>query len=322
MKMCLPILLCACFFSPSTIRSAQLPSRVERCLGYPTLAHELETDFRKPGESAAEQATGGNLSRAFVDRVRFSEETPVPPRLRELIVREAKRHRFYADEDRRWFTEFAENFVRQTLQDAGYFKAEVRIEPTFLRKAQLGEHYALSIWTDAGPRHRLVDIRLAGNKAISSEELRKLFPIRDGGVFRTSAIRSGLDAVNKRYGTIGYIDESAEPAVDIIDDPTQVSLLIKVDEEKQYHIGTVAVFTRDPEVARRARAMLVTGAVFSTADIKAFFRKNRLLLPEDASTKRDVEIRRNMADATLSIRLDLWACSEDNADSGARRQSR
>jgi hypothetical protein len=282
----------------------------------------METDSQEPSGSTADKATGGKLSRAFVDRVRFSEETPVPPRLRELIVREAKRHKFYADKDQIWFNEFAENFVRGALQDAGYFKAEVRAEPTLLRKTQLGEHYALSIWTDAGRRHRLADIRFAGNKAISSEELRKLFPIRDGGVFRASEIRSGLDAVNKRYGTIGYIDESAEPAVDIFDDPTQVSLLIEVDEEKQYHIGAVAVFTRNPEVARRARAMFVTGAVFSTADIKAFFRKNRLLLPADASTKRDVEINRNMADATLSIRLDLWGCSEDSVDSGARRQSR
>jgi outer membrane protein assembly factor BamA len=51
--------------------------------------------------------------------------------------------------------------------------------------------------------------------AFPPEQLRKMVPLRDGGIFDVSKLREGFDALKKLYDSSGWMDFTPAPNFDI-----------------------------------------------------------------------------------------------------------
>ena len=72
-----------------------------------------------------------------------------------------------------------------------------------------------------------------------------LIPIREGELFSVEKIRKALDAMKELYGTHRFV---VSPTTNIVDDRPRISLVMKIDQQKQFHVGTIEVFSSNPAI--------------------------------------------------------------------------
>lgn len=109
------------------------------------------------------------------------------------------------------------------------------------------------------------------------------------------------------YGSKGYLDATIEPDTIVDDDQAVISLILNVDEQTQYRIGEVNVFTSNPRVETLLRKLLKPGEVFNPRVVDRFMIQHKSILPVGVS-KDDVRISRDVKNGKIDITLDFWAC--------------
>jgi outer membrane protein assembly factor BamA len=179
------------------------------------------------------------------------------------------------DED----SEEMEERVRASVQDRGYFKAEVK-------SLRFKPHDPLSVpkpvmlegEVSEGARYKLAEITFVENHAFSSKKLREQFPLKRGDLFERRKIASGIESLRKLYGARGFLDWIAVPETEFASNAT-ASLNISIQEGPQYHMGKLDIVA-DKEVAARLRAAwrLAEGDVYDNTYIDQFLEANRDLL--------------------------------------------
>lgn len=164
----------------------------------------------------------------------------------------------------------------------------------------------LAIQVSEGQQYRLAEIRFADAHAFPASELRKQFPIQDGDVFSTVAIRKGLENISRLYGSRGFINMAASTDIAPDKNPEQISVLINLDEGRQFRVGSVKVFGLDQGLwGPTLKTGLLPGKVFNSDLIQAVFNENKPVLPPDASQEHDVRITQDAKSATLAIVFDF-----------------
>jgi len=108
------------------------------------------------------------------------------------------------------------------------------------------------------------------------EELRKRFSLSDGDVLDTSKIQEGLDALIRFYQSRGYVDFAATPETITYDKSAMISLIIVLDEGKQFRVGKVLAYNLDPEKEAKLKSLIQPGNIYNSQPFGDFFRKNRL----------------------------------------------
>src|ERR1700730_2455377 len=114
------------------------------------------------------------------------------------------------DED----SEELEERIRASFQDRGYFASKVN-SLRFKPRDPLGVPKPVTLEAEIsdGPRYKLAEITFVDNHAISSENLRKQFPLKRGDLFERGKVASGLTSLRKGYCTHGFLDWTALPEV-------------------------------------------------------------------------------------------------------------
>ena len=135
--------------------------------------------------------------------------------------------------------------VRAGWQDRGYFKVLVTAETKALTSNPVSQRFAMSVHVDEGQRYNLKRIKFKNNKAINRDILRGLFPIADGEIFSREKVASGLENLRKAYEELGYINFTSVPDTQFDDENQLVSLVIDVDEGKQFYVRSVDVLGLD-----------------------------------------------------------------------------
>jgi len=136
--------------------------------------------------------------------------------------------------------------VRAGWQDRGYFKVLVTAETKALTSSPVSQRIAMSVHVDEGQRYNLKRIKFKNNKAINRVDiLRRLFPIADGEIFSREKVASGLENLRKAYDELGYINFTSVPDTQFDDENQLISLVIDVDEGKQFYIRSVDVLGLD-----------------------------------------------------------------------------
>lgn len=208
--------------------------------------------------------------------------------------------------------------VREAMREKGYFKAIVGDPKTAMRDtprswinpfSRAGKAVDITMPVEEGDRYRLKEITFSGGKHNFNEKLlRRLFPMKDGDIFSTAAVRKGLDALRKAYGQYGYINFSPVPDTEIDDEKKLVTLKIDLDEGKQYFVRRIEfqgnTTTRD-KVIRRELAIEEGGLYNTQAWETSLLRLNQLqyfemLKPEDAT-----DVKRNDQDGYVDLTLKL-----------------
>jgi outer membrane protein insertion porin family len=133
-----------------------------------------------------------------------------------------------------WLAYITERVRLQCFQDKGYFKALV--EPsTKQRPDKEGTHqFVVTFNVDTGSQYRVGQISFRNNLVISAEELRSMFKLTSGDIYRPAKIRQGLDLVHSAYAQRGYLDFTSIPNTTIDDSRQIISFVIECYEGKQF----------------------------------------------------------------------------------------
>jgi outer membrane protein assembly factor BamA len=244
-----------------------------------------------------------------VDSDDFVGGDSLPPAVRQQVFASVQRNQLPLgpfSED--WLRELEEARLQEDLQEAGYFRAVVRAEGQVRRSDAAGQHVAIVVHIDEGPRYHLASVQFRSTSdsppLFNPATLREQVPLSDGAFFDVSKIRSGLEALTSLHGARGYIDFTAVPETQIDEKSGAINLIILLNPEKAYRIGKVEVWSDDPTSEEFLHAQWKVGEIFNRTQVSAFLSKNKAVLPEDASD-RDLEIHRNVKEGTVDLRFDF-----------------
>ncbi len=211
--------------------------------------------------------------------------------------------------------------VRQAYQVKGYFKALVGDPQTKMRdtkggllnipliKHGPGKAVDITLPIEEGDRYRLGSITFTGNKAVTNTKaLRGLFPMQDGDIFNTESVHKGIENMRKAYGDLGYINFTPVPDTKIDEDKKLLSLVIDIDEGKQFYVRRMEfqgnTTTRDKVIRRELP--LEEGQVYNQRAWEfGILRLNQLGYFEQIKAEQDAEIKKNEKDGTIDITLKL-----------------
>ena len=288
----------------------QLPKRLEKCLPYPTLAQEIREKQR------AQQPVPTRV-KVHVIRVDFHSDDGIPSDAQQEISEELRSHVFEPEANSPYLKDLAnviaEVPVREAFRNRGYFKINAKAKMTELWTEGADIAAAVGINVTPGPQYRTGDIRIESADpdrplTISPETLRALIPLQKGELFNVERVRTGLENLGRVYGREGYIDMTPEPQTQVDDDRGTIDMVVKVDQQAQYRVGSIEFLGVDTVTREKLMESLPKpGEVFDTAKLNEFFKVNRAILPPDVS-RDDVRVRRDNKARTVAITFDLTTC--------------
>lgn len=207
--------------------------------------------------------------------------------------------------------------VRQAYRDRGYFRATTGEPLTHIRnegglslftfRPKKGKRIDIRIPVEEGGRYRLGTITFTGNKAVrNTRALRAQFDMKDGDWFDATKFGKGLQALQKAYGTLGYINFSPIPNPVVDDKKHIISFVINLDEGKQFYVSRIEfqgnTVTRD-FVIRRA-LLLEEGQVYNSHLWElSLLRLNQLQYFDPLKVDQDSETHQNAENGTVDLLL-------------------
>jgi hypothetical protein len=143
--------------------------------------------------------------------------------------------------------------------------------------------------------------------AFPTEELRKRVPLSDGELFSTRQIRDGLDALKQLYGSHGYINFVATPLTEVDDGNGMISLIMELDEGRQFRVRKIEVQGLDLQTEGRLKWQMKPGDIFNSYFVEAFFTDNKNILPSGASPE-NAELYKREKYGTVDVRFRFPTC--------------
>jgi outer membrane protein assembly factor BamA len=302
-----------CVLLCSSPISAQISRRLDRCLPYPSLADEID-DMREEVRAKIAATAGAPAAprTVVIDDVKFDGPTHLPDATRERLVAELKLRTFEADSG--WLEEVQAVSIRSAWLDAGFFKVAPTATVQVISTDPAVQHVSLTVHLDEGLQYRLGDVGFRSSDptsplVFSNEELRKLLQMREGDLLSVDKIREALDAMKRLYGSHGFIDFVATPITYIDDERARVSLMIEVDQQKQFRVGKIEVFGLNPALEELLRSKLKPSDIFNNDLITNFLTENKSSLPPDVSSE-NIEFHRNVARGMVDLRFNFQTCPQ------------
>jgi outer membrane protein insertion porin family len=99
--------------------------------------------------------------------------------------------------------------IRQLYDDHGYIQS--RVESTEIVPDLARGKVTLRVRVVEGPQFRTGTIVITGNELLSTEEIRKLVKLQEGGVFNRGALRASARAILDRYSELGRARADVDP---------------------------------------------------------------------------------------------------------------
>jgi outer membrane protein assembly factor BamA len=260
------------------------------------------------GRSQNTGENGDTSRKVIVERIEFDRPIHLSNSDIEQVIEKANKVGWDADSPA-WIDELAEIELRSAWQDRGYFKIALDPHAQAIGGDSDRERFLVTVHVlNEGPQFHLGDIRFAGGAAIPEAELRQTFPLREGEFFDVSRVREGIEALTKLYGLRGFIDFTAIPDTEIDDNLQRISLVMRLNEQTQFRVGSVEIRGLDPSLEARLRSIVVPGEVFNPQPIETFFKENRLVLPSGGFD--NFQIRRNVRAGIVDLTFDPRFCRD------------
>jgi outer membrane protein insertion porin family len=209
--------------------------------------------------------------------------------------------------------------VRQEYRNKGYFRAITGEPETNVRNAgginiftlhpSTGKRVDILIPIEEGQRYRLGGITFTGNKMFTNTRaLRAQFPQKDGEWFNATLFGKGIQALQKAYGSQGYINMVAVPTPRTDDAKKLVYLDIDIDEGKRFYISRIEftgnTLTRDKVIRREI--LVEEGQVYNSQLVDlSLLRLNQLNYFDTLKSDTDVESRQNADAGTVDLLIKL-----------------
>jgi len=149
--------------------------------------------------------------------------------------------------------------VKLRLQEKGYLEAKVgnpslSFFPKVSAFGKVQKMMRLEIPIEMGPRYRIRNIAIEGNKVVVAETLRRMIRLREGDIYDMKKRNEGLEDIQKLYGALGYCRSQIVP-VDNLDPVNQTAdLTIRISEDDVCYLGKLEfvgnTFTKDHVIRR------------------------------------------------------------------------
>lgn len=162
--------------------------------------------------------------------VRFNGDTHLPAVDLSKCAADLKLQIYEGPE---WLANITDRVRLLCLQENGYFKAAVKASSEQLHDKHGTHQFVVTFTIDSGPQYRTGEIGFRNNRVFSEEELRSMFNMGSGELFRITKIRMGLDQIHGAYIKRGYLDFTSFPNTTVDDSLHVISILIDCDEGKQ-----------------------------------------------------------------------------------------
>jgi outer membrane translocation and assembly module TamA len=179
----------------------------------------------------ATTAVGGQTATGIhlVD-VRFNGDTHLPAVDLSKCAADLKSHIYEGPE---WLASITDGVRLLCLQENGYFKAAVKASTEQLHDKDGTHQFVVTFTINSGPQYRIGQIGFRNNRVFSEQELRSMFKLASGDIFRIMTIRRSLDQIHSAYIERRYLDFTSIPNTTIDDSHYVISVLIDCYEGKQ-----------------------------------------------------------------------------------------
>ena len=108
------------------------------------------------------------------------------------------------------------------------------------------------------------------------------------------------------YGIFGYLNFTSVPDTEINDDNQTISLVVDVDEGKQFFISSIDDSGASDDVLKDSPLKL--GDIYNKSVVNLIFQKHANPLPPDASLDSHIHMQENERAGTVAITFDFRDC--------------
>ena len=281
---------------------AALPFALLAVFSILVLSSSVHTQSPDNPEPCLQSAGDGPHRKVIIQGITFDGPIHLPDSVVAQIVADANDNDWNAD-DLAWPNEFAQVGLREAWQNQGYFHVKVTAEAKSLGQGSSEERFQVLAHVDEGLQYHLGDISFAGStRPFSLTELRNLIPLRDGDLFDVAKIREAIASLTKLYASHGFLDFTATPETQVDDRLQRISLVMSLDEQKQFRIGRIEVSGLDASTEAVLRATFRSGDVFNRELVDRFYQENKTVLPANVSPQ-DLQVMRNSRSGTADLRF-------------------
>ncbi len=149
-------------------------------------------------------------------------------------------------------------YLKAAITDAGAKVVEENDDETGV---------AVTLVVNPGPQYKVAGIQWSGEKVFSADQLNPLIHFRAGQPADAVQLQDDLRAVEKLYGTRGYVAASIVLVPHLDEAGATVSYKLDVDEGDVYHMGDIEMRGLDDHDARLVQAKwnLDKGAIYDSS---------------------------------------------------------
>lgn len=195
--------------------------------------------------------------------------------------------------------------IKKKLQENGYMEAVVgkpRIEDVTKRsiffKKQKMKRIVIPI--NAGYRYSVGEVKVEGNKIVSTKFLRKLIQLREGNIYNTKAREKSVEKIGELYQNAGYLYAQIMPVENLDPKHKKVNVTFNIYEGEVAYLHRLEIrgntYTKDKVIRREF--LLREGDRFSLALFKDSILRVRQLGLVDIEEGNPPDIKPNSQDPT------------------------
>jgi outer membrane protein assembly factor BamA len=124
--------------------------------------------------------------------------------------------------------------IRMLYSEHGYPRINISDPIVEVKKVEVGRtlenQYVITIKIEENAQYRLSEVKVAGNKQFTADEIRRVIGMIPGQVYNETMLRNGFDKLKKMYASRGFINFFADPVFDFDETKKVISLTIDIQE--------------------------------------------------------------------------------------------
>jgi len=201
---------------------------------------------------------------------------------------------------------FAQHELLPIFLAHGYLKAAFAPPQTkVVEQSKDQTQVDVTLPAQPGRQYKLSAVEWSGNKVFTVEQLQQLLHLPPGEPANAVRLASQLEAVQKLYGTRGYVMATVKAEPEIDDANGTVSYRLQVSEGELYHMGELDIMGLDsPATARLREAWKMRpGDVYDSSYVKRFVTEADKLLTANVDWMVQTQEIPNQQDKTVDVAL-------------------
>ncbi|MBU0880858.1 MAG: outer membrane protein assembly factor BamA [Candidatus Omnitrophica bacterium] len=195
--------------------------------------------------------------------------------------------------------------IRNFYSKKGYPFTEVRYEISVDKDTGKA---SVTIVIDEKTRVKVAGIDIVGNKAIKTNEIKKILSTKPAwlfnpGIFKDEVLQEDMDRIRLIYDDIGYLDAETTPDLQYGPDGQTLKIVINIKENKQYMVGDIIVKGNLvlPEKEILSKITMKSGKPFSNRGLRQDSSEIKQLYYERGYMNAIQDVERNFNQSTGNI---------------------